>query len=91
MRLKEFADFDKDAEGYRIPRVHRETVGCSECGSMNDLEICGSYPRVSDPMCPKCRKRWDYKWCEGCNQNHIKGYCPQVGAMAGKIKENWCK
>ena len=76
---------DTDKEGYRIPRAHRETVGCSECGKTDGLELCGTYKKVSDPMCPTCRKRWNYKWCPDCELNHIKGYCPQVGAMAGKL------
>lgn len=73
-----------DKEGYRIPRAHREEVGCSECGRMEGLEQCGTYASVADPICPTCRKRWDYRPCERCGINHIKGVCPQVGAMAGK-------
>ena len=73
-----------DDNGYRIPRVHREEVGCSECGKMNDLELCGSYKHVADLMCPKCRQRWHYQWCDNCKLNHIEGVCSQVGSMAGK-------
>jgi predicted nuclease of predicted toxin-antitoxin system len=71
-----------DQEGYRIPRAHREEVGCSECGKMEGLEQCGTYEHVADPMCPTCRKRWGYKWCDRCKLNHMKGVCPQVGAIA---------
>ena len=71
-----------DQQRYRIPRAHREEVGCSECGRMEGLEPCGTFKEVSDPICPTCRKRWDYRPCERCGINHIKGICPQVGAMA---------
>jgi hypothetical protein len=84
MRLFEFDATDQ--EGYRIPRAHRDEVGCAECGRMEGLEQCGTYASVADPICATCRKRWDYRPCERCQLNHIKGVCPQVGAMAGKAK-----
>ena len=82
MRLFEFDEVDD--QGYRIPRAKREEVGCSECGSYKDLQPCGTYKEVADPICPTCRKRWGYQWCDNCQLNHIRGVCPQIGAMAGK-------
>jgi len=84
MRLFEFDAVDK--EGYRIPRAHRAEVGCSECGRMEGLEPCGLYQHTADMICPTCRKRHDYRWCDNCKLNHIKGVCGQVGSMAGKAK-----
>lgn len=75
-----------DDNGYRIPRAHRAEDACSECGRTYGLEPCGLYPHVADLMCETCRRRYDYRWCENCQLNHIKGVCGQVGSMAGKAR-----
>ncbi len=80
------ADFKTDSQGYRIPNSRRTDIHCSECGEIDNLEPCGTFKEVSDMICPTCRKRYDYRYCEPCGINHIKGACPQLGAMAGKIK-----
>jgi hypothetical protein len=73
MRLYEF-----DINGYRIPRAHRDDASCVECGGTNDLQQCGSLD-INDPICLKCRKRYQYLPCKKgkCNVNHIKGICPE--------------
>ena len=81
MRLKEFADFNKDKEGYRIPRAHRqENKGCVDCGSMKDLQPFGNEFFV-DQLCQHCRKIYKYSWCSNCNMNHISGICPIDGEI----------
>lgn len=64
-------------DSYRVPRAHRvdEPERCYECGSPKELQPC-SYTWSNDPLCPPCRKRYDYQWCEPCDMNHTRGICP---------------